>query len=94
MEKRSQRLRQFVLTQIKGRGPVPSFQFMDWCLYHPEYGYCRLKHLIEPEAGMGEIFKVLIQHKGVPQPPLDGLRELKAVPRPSLGEGEVDWQHP
>ncbi|MCJ7642025.1 MAG: SAM-dependent methyltransferase, partial [Desulfobacterales bacterium] len=54
----------------------------------------RLKHLIEPEAGMGEIFKVLIQHKGVLQPQLDGLRELEAVPWPSLGEGGIDWQHP
>ena len=54
----------------------------------------RLKHLIEPEAGMGEIFKVLIQHKGVLQPQLDGLRELEAVPWPSLGERGIDWQHP
>jgi SAM-dependent MidA family methyltransferase len=54
----------------------------------------RLKHLIEPEAGMGEIFKVLIQHKGILQPQLDGLRELEAVPWPSLGEGGIDWRHP
>jgi len=33
-----------------------------------------LKHLIEPEAGMGEVFKVLIQHKGIENPKLDGLR--------------------
>jgi SAM-dependent MidA family methyltransferase len=38
-----------------------------------------LKHLIEPEAGMGEIFKVLIQHKGIEKPQLDGLRELSSV---------------
>jgi SAM-dependent MidA family methyltransferase len=38
-----------------------------------------LKHLIEPEAGMGEMFKVLIQHKGVERPQLDGLRELRAI---------------
>jgi SAM-dependent MidA family methyltransferase len=39
-----------------------------------------LKHLIEPERGMGEVFKVLIQHKGIDQPQLDGLRELHAIP--------------
>lgn len=38
-----------------------------------------IKHLIEPEAGMGEIFKVLIQHKGVEDPRLDGLRELGSM---------------
>jgi SAM-dependent MidA family methyltransferase len=38
-----------------------------------------LKHLIEPEIGMGEIFKVLIQHKGVTQPQLNGLRELSSI---------------
>jgi SAM-dependent MidA family methyltransferase len=39
-----------------------------------------LKHLIEPEAGMGEVFKVLIQHKRIEKPPLDGLRELRSIP--------------
>ena len=39
-----------------------------------------LKHLIEPEMGMGEVFKVLIQHKGINQPQLDGLRELSSIP--------------
>jgi SAM-dependent MidA family methyltransferase len=38
-----------------------------------------LKHLIEPEAGMGEVFKVLIQHKGVEKPQLDGLRDLGSI---------------
>jgi SAM-dependent MidA family methyltransferase len=38
-----------------------------------------LKHLIEPEAGMGEVFKVLIQHKGIENPRLDGLRELRDI---------------
>jgi SAM-dependent MidA family methyltransferase len=38
-----------------------------------------LKHLIEPEAGMGEVFKVLIQHKGVENPRLDGLRALRDI---------------
>jgi SAM-dependent MidA family methyltransferase len=42
-----------------------------------------LKHLIEPESGMGEIFKVLIQHKGVGQPQLMGLRDLDTVPWPA-----------
>ena len=41
-----------------------------------------LKHLIEPETGMGEVLKVLIQHKGIPYPQLDGLRDLDAVPWP------------
>jgi SAM-dependent MidA family methyltransferase len=39
-----------------------------------------LKHLIEPEMGMGEVFKVLIQHKGMDQPQLDGLRDLGSIP--------------
>jgi SAM-dependent MidA family methyltransferase len=38
-----------------------------------------LKHLIEPEAGMGEVFKVLIQHKGIDKPQLDGLRDLCSI---------------
>ena len=42
-----------------------------------------LKHLIEPESGMGEIFKVLIQHKGVGQPQFLGLRDLDTVPWPA-----------
>jgi len=41
-----------------------------------------LKHLIEPEAGMGEVFKVLIQHKGIDKPQLDGLRDLRSIPWP------------
>ena len=41
-----------------------------------------LKHLIEPEMGMGEVFKVLIQHKGMDQPRLDGLRDLNSIPWP------------
>lgn len=49
-------------------------------------GRLSLMHLIEPEAGMGEIFKVLIQHKGMHQPLLDGLRDLRSIdwPSPSL----------
>ncbi len=38
-----------------------------------------LKHLIEPERGMGETFKVLIQHKGMGQPKLDGIRDLESI---------------
>jgi len=38
-----------------------------------------LKHLIEPEVGMGEVFKVLIQHKGIEKPLLDGLRDLESI---------------
>jgi SAM-dependent MidA family methyltransferase len=41
-----------------------------------------LKHLIEPDVGMGEIFKVLIQHKGVEKPQLDGMREFRSIPAP------------
>lgn len=38
-----------------------------------------LKHLIEPERGMGEIFKVLIQHKGIEKPELTGLKDLRTL---------------
>ena len=41
-----------------------------------------LKHLIEPGVGMGEIFKVLVQHKGVDEPRLDGLRAFSSIPAP------------
>ncbi len=41
-----------------------------------------LKHLIEPGAGMGESFKVLIQHKGVEKPLLDGMRDLRSISVP------------
>ena len=42
-----------------------------------------LKYLIEPDMGMGEVFKVLIQHKGMEQPRLDGLADLHSIPWPS-----------
>jgi SAM-dependent MidA family methyltransferase len=51
-----------------------------------------LKHLIEPERGMGEVFKVLIQHKGIDQPRLDGLRDLGSIPWPISGEEAGSWQ--
>jgi SAM-dependent MidA family methyltransferase len=38
-ENRSEELKQFILSQIKGKGPSPFSQFMEWCLYHPQYGY-------------------------------------------------------
>ena len=38
-----------------------------------------LKHLIDPEMGMGEAFHVLIQHKDIIDPRLDGLRELGSM---------------
>ena len=45
-----------------------------------------VKHLIETEAGMGEIFKVLIQHKGIEKPQLNGLTDLRSIARfPSDG---------
>jgi len=50
-----------------------------------------IKHLIEPEMGMGEVFKVLIQHKGMDQPQLDGLRDLGSIPGPVSGEEAVNW---
>ncbi len=51
-----------------------------------------LKHLIEPEMGMGEVFKVLIQHKGMDQPQLDGLRDLGSIPSPISEEEAGNWQ--
>ena len=42
-----------------------------------------LKHLLEPEAGMGEVFKVLVQHKRVDTADLAGLRELDSIPWPA-----------
>lgn len=63
-----------------------------------------LKHLIEPERGMGEVFKVLIKHKGMDQPQLDGLRDLSSIPWPisphsiplpigeRVGEGDRETQ--
>jgi SAM-dependent MidA family methyltransferase len=38
-----------------------------------------LKHLIDPERGMGEVFKVLIQHRGMEKPELRGLKELRTI---------------
>jgi len=37
------------------------------------------KHWIDPDLGMGEAMKVLIQHKGIENPRLDGLRDLDAI---------------
>ena len=39
MEKEDGGLRGFILSQIERRGAVPFSQFMEWCLYHPRYGY-------------------------------------------------------
>jgi SAM-dependent MidA family methyltransferase len=50
-----------------------------------------LKHLIEPERGMGEVFKVLVQHKGMDQPKLDGLREFSSIPWLISGEEARNW---
>jgi SAM-dependent MidA family methyltransferase len=47
-----------------------------------------LKHLIEPEMGMGEVFKVLVQQKGMDHPRLDGLRDLGSIPWPVQREGD------
>jgi SAM-dependent MidA family methyltransferase len=35
-----------------------------------------MKTLIFPDGGMGDVFKVLIQHKGIDNPQLDGLRDM------------------
>jgi SAM-dependent MidA family methyltransferase len=35
-----------------------------------------MKTLILPDGGMGDVFKVLIQHKGIDAPRLDGLRDI------------------
>jgi len=35
-----------------------------------------MKTLILPNGGMGDVFKVLIQHKGLDNPQLDGLRDM------------------
>ncbi len=51
-----------------------------------------LKHLIEPEMGMGEVFKVLIQHKGIRPSQLDGLRDLSSIPWPMSGQEAENWQ--
>jgi SAM-dependent MidA family methyltransferase len=46
-----------------------------------------IKNLILP-GGMGETFKVLIQHKGITRPALEGLRRFfPEVPRSFLGQG-------
>src|SRR4030066_156523 len=44
-EKRSrgEELRRFILAQIEKKGSIPFSQFMEWCLYHPEYGYYQTK---------------------------------------------------
>jgi len=32
-------LRQFIISQIRKEGPATFARFMEWCLYHPAYGY-------------------------------------------------------
>ena len=52
-----------------------------------------LMHLLEPERGMGEVFKVLIQHKGIDKPVLDGLRDLGKIPWPTpYSNHSVSWE--
>lgn len=41
MESVEELLKRFILSKIKNNGPIPFSQFMQWCLYHPEYGYYR-----------------------------------------------------
>jgi SAM-dependent MidA family methyltransferase len=86
-------IRKGVEVGLKFTGLVPQYQFLIALgmlqemevlgreMYESEGLQFRLslKHLIEPERGMGEVFKVLIQHKGMDQPQLDGLRELHTM---------------
>ena len=51
-----------------------------------------LKHLIEPEMGMGEVFKVLIQYKGVDQPSLNGLKDLSSISWPHSSSGLLEMR--
>ena len=37
--KRAEGLKRFILSQIEERGAIPFSQFMEWCLYHPDFGY-------------------------------------------------------
>jgi SAM-dependent MidA family methyltransferase len=41
MEKAERRrgLKRYIFFQIEKNGPVPFSRFMEWCLYHPEFGY-------------------------------------------------------
>ena len=32
-------LRHYIVSRIRDEGPVTFARFMDWCLYHPDYGY-------------------------------------------------------
>ena len=32
-------LRDFILARIRQSGLVPFSRFMEWCLYHPDFGY-------------------------------------------------------
>ena len=36
---RGELLKQFILSRIEEKGAIPFSQFMEWCLYHPQYGY-------------------------------------------------------
>jgi SAM-dependent MidA family methyltransferase len=38
-----------------------------------------MKTLIFPDGGMGDVFRVLIQHKGLDNPQLDGLRDMETL---------------
>lgn len=42
---RGENLRRFILSQMEKRDPLPFSQFMEWCLYHPEYGYYQSKEV-------------------------------------------------
>jgi len=41
MENEDGGLREFILSEIEQKGPIPFSQFMEWCLYHPRQGYYR-----------------------------------------------------
>jgi SAM-dependent MidA family methyltransferase len=65
-----------------GLGLVTELESLAGSTSEPEALRARLsiKHLIEPETGMGEVFKVLVQHKGIEKPDLDGLRQIGPGP--------------
>ncbi len=41
---RGRGLKEYILSQIVKNGPVPFSQFMEWCLYHREFGYYQSGH--------------------------------------------------
>ncbi len=55
-------------------GMLEKLQDSNWDVH----SVLKAKHLIHPEA-MGEVFKILIQHKNIENPQLKGLRRLNSI---------------